>query len=92
MLTNIVSRFVKQQSETWKCGHRGESCGGGGEYSRGVDVRIIADGDIEAQNDIYAPTDVCFGTEISVERDMEDSYLNEIFYHTLTCSSDEDCE
>ncbi|GMN59451.1 hypothetical protein TIFTF001_028537 [Ficus carica] len=48
MLTNIVSRFVQQQSETWKGGDRGESNGGGCEHSRGVDVRIIAGGDIEA--------------------------------------------
>ncbi|GMN66899.1 hypothetical protein TIFTF001_035962 [Ficus carica] len=80
MLTNIVSRFVQQQSETWKCRDRGESSGGGGEHSRGVDVRIIVGGDIEAQNDIYAPTDICFGTEINVERYMKDSHLNEIFY------------
>ncbi|GMN44937.1 hypothetical protein TIFTF001_014119 [Ficus carica] len=92
MLTNIVSRFVQQQSETWKCGDRGESSGGGGEHSRGVDVRIIAGGDFETQDDIYAPTDVCFETEISVERDMEDSPLNEIFYQTSTCLSDKDCE
>ncbi|GMN63073.1 hypothetical protein TIFTF001_032162 [Ficus carica] len=76
MLTNIVSRFVQQQSETWKGGDRGESSGGGGEHSRGVDVRIIAGGDIEAHNDRYATIDVCFETEISVERDMEDSHLN----------------
>ncbi|GMN43123.1 hypothetical protein TIFTF001_012332 [Ficus carica] len=92
MLTNIVSRFVQQQSETWKGGDRGESSGGGGKNSRGVDVRINVGGDIEAQDDIYAPTDVGFGTEISVERDMEDSPLNEIFYQTPTCSSDKDCE
>ncbi|GMN70198.1 hypothetical protein TIFTF001_039241 [Ficus carica] len=85
MLTNIVSRFVQQQSETWKGGDRGEN-------SRGVDVRINAGGDIEAQDDIYTPTDVGFGTEISAERDMEDSPLNEIFYQTPTCSSDKDCE
>ncbi|GMN73722.1 hypothetical protein TIFTF001_052228 [Ficus carica] len=92
MLTNIVSRFVQQQSETWKCGDRGESSGGGGKNSSGVDVRINAGSDIEAQVDIYAPTDVGFGTEISVKRDMEDSPLNEIFYQTPTCSSDKDCE
>ncbi|GMN60211.1 hypothetical protein TIFTF001_029303 [Ficus carica] len=92
MLTNIVSRFVQQQSETWKGGDPGESSGGGCEHSRGVDVRIIVGGDFEAQDDIYAPTNVCFGTEISVERDMEDSPLNEIFYQTPTCSSDKDCE
>ncbi|GMN38474.1 hypothetical protein TIFTF001_007710 [Ficus carica] len=92
MLTNIVSRFVQLQSESWKGGDRGESSGGGYEHGRGVDIRIIAGGDIETQNDIYAPTYVCFGTEISVERDMEDSHFNEIFYQTLTCSSDEDCE
>ncbi|GMN31897.1 hypothetical protein TIFTF001_049727, partial [Ficus carica] len=92
MLTNIVSRFVQQQSETWKGGDRGESSGGIGENSRGTDVRLNAGGDIEAHDDIYAPTDVGFGTEISAERDMEDSPLNEIFYQTPTCSSDKDCE
>ncbi|GMN22768.1 hypothetical protein TIFTF001_047482 [Ficus carica] len=92
MLTNIVSRFVQQQSETWKCGDRGESSGGIGENSRGADVRLNAGGDIEAHDDIYAPTDVGFGTEISAERDMKDSPLNEIFYQTPTCSSDKDCE
>ncbi|GMN74858.1 hypothetical protein TIFTF001_052470 [Ficus carica] len=39
--------------QTWKGGDRGESSGGGGENSRGVDVRINAGGDIEAQDDIY---------------------------------------
>ncbi|GMN48162.1 hypothetical protein TIFTF001_017347 [Ficus carica] len=92
MLTNIVSRFVQQQSETWKGGDRGESSGGIGENSRGADVRLNAGGDIEVHDDIYAPTDVGFGTEISAERDMEDSPLNEIFYQTPTCSSDKDCE
>ncbi|GMN64217.1 hypothetical protein TIFTF001_033298 [Ficus carica] len=92
MLTNIVSRFVQQQSETWKGGDRGESSGGIGENGRGADVRLNAGGDIEAHDDIYAPTDVGFGTEISAERDMEDSPLNEIFYQTPTCSSDKDCE
>ncbi|GMN72655.1 hypothetical protein TIFTF001_052045 [Ficus carica] len=92
MLTNIVSRFVQQQSETWKGGDRGESSGGIGENSRGADVRLNAGGDIEAHDDIYAPKDVGFGTEISAERDMEDSPLNEIFYQTPTCSSDKDCE
>ncbi|GMN54192.1 hypothetical protein TIFTF001_023319 [Ficus carica] len=92
MLTNIVSRFVQQQSETWKGGDRGESSGGIGENSRGADVRLNAGGDIEAHDDIYAPTDVGFGTEINAERDMEDSPLNEIFYQTPTCSSDKDCE
>ena len=88
MLTNIVSRFVQQQSETWKGGDRGESSGGIGENSRGADVRLNAGGDIEAHDDI----DVGFGTEIGAERDMEDSLLNEIFYQTPTCSSDKDCE
>ncbi|GMN47333.1 hypothetical protein TIFTF001_016509 [Ficus carica] len=92
MLTNILSRFVQQQSETWKGGDRGESSGGIGENSRGVHVRLNAGGDNEAHDDIYAPTDVGFGTEISAERDMEDSPLNEIFYQTPTCSSDKDCE
>ncbi|GMN59808.1 hypothetical protein TIFTF001_028913 [Ficus carica] len=92
MLTNIVSRFVQQQSETWKGGDRGESSGGIGENSRGADVRLNAGGDIEADDDIYAPTNDGFGTEISAERDMEDSPLNEIFYQTPTCSSDKDCE
>ncbi|GMN38521.1 hypothetical protein TIFTF001_007751 [Ficus carica] len=92
MLTNIVSRFVQQQSEIWKGGDRGESSEGIGENSRGADVRLNAGGDIEAHDDIYAPTDVGFGTEISAERDMEDSPLNEIFYQTPTCSSDKDCE
>ncbi|GMN51444.1 hypothetical protein TIFTF001_020602 [Ficus carica] len=45
-----------QQLETWKGGDRGESSGGGGEHSRGVDVRINGGGDIETQNVIYAPT------------------------------------
>ena len=66
MLTNIVSRFVQQQSQTAKGGDRAENNGGGGEHSRGVDVRINVGGDIEAQDDIYAPTNVGFGTEISV--------------------------
>ncbi|GMN54713.1 hypothetical protein TIFTF001_023840 [Ficus carica] len=92
MSTDHESRFVQQQSETWKGRDRGESSGGGGENSRGVDVRINAGGDIEAQDDIYAPTDVGFGTEISAERDMEDYPLNEIFYQTPTCSSDKNCE
>ncbi|GMN37405.1 hypothetical protein TIFTF001_042636 [Ficus carica] len=86
------TRFVQQQSETWKGGDRGESSGGIGDNSRGADVRLNAGGDIEAHDDIYAPTDVGFGTEISAERDMEDSPLNEIFYQTLTCSSNKDCE
>ncbi|GMN19897.1 hypothetical protein TIFTF001_045249 [Ficus carica] len=88
MLTNIVSRLVQQQSETRKGGDRAESSGGRGESSGGVDVRLNAGGDNEAHDDIYAPTDVGFGTEISAERDMEDSPLNEIFYQTPTCSSD----
>ena len=46
MLTNIVSRFAQQQSETWKSRDRGESNGGGGEHIRGVDIRIIVGGDI----------------------------------------------
>ena len=85
MLTNTVSRFVQQQSETWKGGDRAESSGG-------VDVRINAGGDIDAQDEMFAPTDVGFGTERGIERDMEDSPLNEIFYQTPTCSSDKDCE
>ncbi|GMN19570.1 hypothetical protein TIFTF001_050941 [Ficus carica] len=92
MLTNIVSRLVQQQSETRKGGDRAESSGGRGESSGGVDVRLNAGGDNEAHDDIYAPTDVGFGTEISAERDMEDSPLNEIFYQTPTCSSDKDRE
>ena len=56
MLTNIVSRFVQQQSETWKGGDRGQSSRGRGEHSRGVDVRIITGGNIEAQNNIYTLT------------------------------------
>ncbi|GMN46028.1 hypothetical protein TIFTF001_015214 [Ficus carica] len=92
MLTNIMSRFVQQQSKTWKGGDQGESSGGRCENSRCVDVRINADGDIEAQDNIYAPKYVGFRTEISVERDIEDSPLNEIFYQTPTCSSDTDCE
>ncbi|GMN73499.1 hypothetical protein TIFTF001_053038 [Ficus carica] len=60
MLTNIVSRFVQQQSETWKGGDRGESSGGIGENSRGVHVRLNVGGDNETHDDIYAPTDVGF--------------------------------
>ncbi|GMN58753.1 hypothetical protein TIFTF001_027857 [Ficus carica] len=93
MCTEHESRFLQLQKLITENGRdRGESSGGEGEHSRGVDVRIIADGDIEAQNDIYAPTDIYFGTEIIVDRDMEDSPLNETFYQTPTCSSDKDCE
>ncbi|GMN56229.1 hypothetical protein TIFTF001_025343 [Ficus carica] len=82
-------------------GLRGESSGSRGEHSKGVDViRINGGGDIEVQNVIYAPT-IAVTTISGVvevdssrggERDMEDSHLNEFFYHILTCSSDEDCE
>ncbi|GMN38519.1 hypothetical protein TIFTF001_007750 [Ficus carica] len=78
--------------QTWKGGDRGESSEGICENSRGADVRLNVGGDIEAHDDIYAPTDVGFGTEISAKRDMEDSPLNEIFYQIPTCSSDKDCE
>ncbi|GMN46146.1 hypothetical protein TIFTF001_015324 [Ficus carica] len=92
ILTNIISRFVQQQLETWKGGNRDENSGGGGEHSRGVDVRINGGGDFEVEDVTNAPPDVCFKIEINIERDIEDSYLNEFFYQTLTCSSDEDCE
>ncbi|GMN47370.1 hypothetical protein TIFTF001_016548 [Ficus carica] len=91
MSTDHESQFLQLERLITE-NDRDESSGGGGENNRGVDVRINAGGDIEARDDLYAPTDVGFGTEISVERDMEDSPLNEIFYQTPTCSSDKDCE
>ena len=41
---------------------------------------------------MFAPTDVGFGTETGIERDMEDSPLNEIYYQSPTCSTDKDRE
>ncbi|GMN24988.1 hypothetical protein TIFTF001_043842 [Ficus carica] len=65
---------------------------GGGKNNGSIGDIINGGGDFEVEDDTNAPPNVHFDAEINVERDMEDSHINEFFYQTSICSSDGDCE
>ena len=73
-------------------GGENEKNEGGAKNNRDIcDIRN-GGGDFKVEDFTNAPPDICFETKINVERDMKDSHINEFFYQTLTCSSDEDCK
>ncbi|GMN39695.1 hypothetical protein TIFTF001_008932 [Ficus carica] len=75
-----------------RSGGEDEKSEGGGKNNGDIGDIINGGGDFEVEDVTNALPNVCFETEINVERDMEDSHFNKFFYQTLTCSSDEDCE